>query len=48
MEDIAKRLKVSAVTVSKALKGDPDISEETSRKVKKLAHELGYIPNLFF
>ena len=32
MEDIAKRLKVSAVTVSKALKGNPDISEETSRK----------------
>lgn len=48
MEDIAKRMKVSAVTVSKALKGNPDISEETSIRIKKLAHELGYIPNYFF
>ncbi len=48
IEDIAKRMKVSAVTVSKALKGHPDISVETSKRVKKLAHELGYIPNYFF
>ena len=44
--DIAKKLKVSNVTVSKALRGHPDISVETSRKIKKLAVEIGYVPNL--
>ena len=47
MEDIAKRMNVSVVTVSKALNGHPDISDGTSRKVKKIANELGYIPNYF-
>ncbi len=46
LEDIAKRLKVSRVTVSKALRGHPDISHETSKKVRKVADELGYSPNL--
>ncbi len=45
LEDIAKRLDVSKVTVSKALRGHPDISSETAKKVKKLAKELGYSPN---
>lgn len=46
LEDIAKRLKVSRVTVSKALRGHPDISEETTRKIRALADELGYSPNI--
>jgi LacI family transcriptional regulator len=46
LEDIAKRLKVSRVTVSKALRGHPDISEATVRRVHKVASELGYSPNL--
>lgn len=45
LEDIASRLGVSKVTVSKALRNHPDISVETRRKVKELADELGYIPN---
>ena len=45
INDIAKRLKVSQVTVSKALRGHPDISVETTKRVKKVAHELGYSPN---
>jgi LacI family transcriptional regulator len=45
LDDIAERLHVSKVTVSKALRGHPDISAETSRKIKKLARELGYSPN---
>lgn len=45
LEDIAERLDVSKVTVSKALRGHPDISAETAKKVKKLAKELGYSPN---
>jgi LacI family transcriptional regulator len=45
LDDIAKRISVSKVTVSKALRGHPDISSETSKKIKKLARELGYFPN---
>ncbi len=45
LEDIANKLDVSKVTVSKALRGHPDISSETAKKVKKLAKELGYSPN---
>jgi LacI family transcriptional regulator len=46
INDIAKRLKVSQVTVSKALRGHPDISVETTKRVKKVANELGYSPNI--
>jgi LacI family transcriptional regulator len=45
MDDIAQRLRVSKVTVSKALRGHPDISAETTAKIKKLARKWGYIPN---
>jgi LacI family transcriptional regulator len=45
LSDIAKKLNVSTVTVSKALRGHPDISPETTKLVKKLADELGYSPN---
>ncbi len=45
LDDIARKLGVSKVTVSKALRGHPDISAETVRKVKKLAREVGYFPN---
>jgi LacI family transcriptional regulator len=45
LSDIAKKLNVSTVTVSKALRGHPDISDDTTKLVKKLADELGYSPN---
>ena len=45
LDDIAKKLDVSKVTVSKALRGHPDISVETTQKVKTVAKELGYTPN---
>lgn len=45
LSDIAKKLDVSSVTVSKALRGHPDISTETVKKVKAIAKELGYVPN---
>jgi LacI family transcriptional regulator len=45
LDDIATRLKVSRVTVSKALRGHPDISERTAKLVRKVAAELGYSPN---
>ncbi|GLX69237.1 LacI family DNA-binding transcriptional regulator [Paenibacillus glycanilyticus] len=42
MRDIASRLGVSSVTVSKAL-GDKDgVSEELKQKIKELAKEMGY------
>ena len=45
LKDIAEQLNVSKVTVSKALRGHPDISKETAYLVKKTAEELGYTPN---
>jgi LacI family transcriptional regulator len=45
LSDIAKKLNVSKVTVSKALRGHPDISAATVKRVKKVALELGYMPN---
>ena len=45
LADLAKKLKVSKVTISKALRDHPDISRETKKRVKTLATELGYTPN---
>lgn len=42
LADIAARLDVSAVTVSKALSGQKGVSEEMREKIKKLAGEMGY------
>ena len=46
LEDIARKLNVSRVTVSKALRGHPDISESTTSLVRKVAEEIGYRPNI--
>ncbi|MCL4549223.1 MAG: LacI family transcriptional regulator [Bacteroidetes bacterium] len=46
LNDIAQKLGVSIITVSKALRGHPDISSSTSELIKKAATELGYSPNL--
>ena len=45
LKDIADKLKVSKVTVSKALRDHPDISEETKRQIKETAQNMGYKPN---
>ncbi len=44
-KDIADKLRLSRVTVTKALKDHPDIAAETIAKVKKAAEEMGYTPN---
>ena len=44
--DIAEKLDLTKVSVSKALRDHPDISEQTRKKVKEVAHEMGYSPNL--
>ena len=43
---IADLLKISRVTVTKALQEHPDIAKSTIKKVKEAADELGYIPNI--
>lgn len=47
LADIAKKLGVSRVTVSKVLRGHTDISVEMAQKVKKVVDEMGYTPNIF-
>ena len=45
LSDIAKKLNVSTVTVSKALRGHPDISQQTVKLIRTTAEEMGYTPN---
>ncbi len=45
IKDIAKALKISPSTVSRALKNHPDISEDTKRAVNELAEKMNYQPN---
>jgi LacI family transcriptional regulator len=46
MKDIARDLGVSVVTISKALRGHPDISKATRERIQLKVKELGYRPNL--
>lgn len=46
LSDIAERLGLSTVSISKALRGHSDISDETRAQVQKTAKEMGYVPNL--
>ena len=45
LHDIAKKLGVTKVTISKALRNHPDISLKTKELVQKTAEQLGYVPN---
>jgi len=46
LNDIAQKLNLTKVSVSKALRDHTDISEATRLRVKSVAAELGYRPNL--
>jgi LacI family transcriptional regulator len=46
LKDIARDLGVSVVTVSKVLRGNADIGEETRKRVLKRMKELNYRPNM--
>ncbi len=46
IKTLASQIGVTPATVSKALRDASDISEKTKTKIKKLAKELGYKPNL--
>lgn len=43
--DIARRVGVSVMTVSKALRDQRDVSDSTRSKIKKVALEMGYVPD---
>ena len=43
MKDIADKLNISVMTVSKALSGKPGVSEALRARIKELADEMGYI-----
>lgn len=45
MKKIAEYCGVSTATVSKSLNNHKDISEETKKRIKEAAKELGYFPN---
>lgn len=45
IRDVAKKAKVSVATVSKALNGYQDVSEETKKYILEVANELNYVPN---
>lgn len=44
--DIARKLGVSRVTVSKGLRNHPDISALMKKKIAETAGKMGYVPNL--
>lgn len=46
LDDLAQSIGVSKVTISKALRNHPDISDSMKIKVRQLAEELGYQPNM--
>jgi len=45
IKDIARAAGVSHTTVSRALRGHPAISAETTARIQKLAQEMGYTPS---
>lgn len=45
IKEVAQRGGVSVATVSKALNDKSDIGEETKKKIREIADEMGYLPN---
>lgn len=45
LKDISDRTGFSTTTVSRALNGYSDISVETSKRIRKIANEMGYVVN---
>ena len=45
IKELSAHCGLSVSTVSKALNGYPDISEETREQVRQAAEQLGYRPN---
>ena len=45
IKDISEKCGVSRATVSKALNGHADIGAETTAQIRRVAKEMGYLPN---
>ena len=45
LKDIAQRIGLSIMTVSKALRDEPDVSATTKARIKLLAQQMGYVPD---
>ncbi len=45
IREVAKRLKLSITTVSRALDGYDDVAEKTRQRVTRVAREMGYVPS---
>jgi DNA-binding LacI/PurR family transcriptional regulator len=45
LKDIAERAGVSVMTVSKALRDEPDVSAVTKARIKLMAQQMGYVPD---
>ena len=45
LKDIARVSGYSVMTISKALRGEPDVSDATRAKIKALAQQMGYVPD---
>jgi LacI family transcriptional regulator len=45
LKDIARQAGVSLMTVSKALRDEPDVAPATRARLKALAHQMGYVPD---
>jgi LacI family transcriptional regulator len=45
LKDLAQLAGVSVMTVSKALRDEPDVSGATKQRVKLLAQQMGYVPD---
>lgn len=45
LKDIAQKIGVSVMTVSKALRDEPDVSAATRSRIKHLAQQMGYVPD---
>jgi len=45
LKDISLRAGVSVMTVSKALRNAPDISDATKARIRLLAQQMGYVPD---
>lgn len=45
LKDLAQHLGLSPTTVSRALNGFPEVSEETRRRVSEMARQVNYRPN---
>jgi DNA-binding LacI/PurR family transcriptional regulator len=46
LKDIAERVGKSVPTVSRALANFPDIAADTREEIKRVAQEMGYVPNI--